>query len=102
MQRIMAPYKYSYCLVIAVFLFSFAIFGQQKTAMLADQTLRSNGRVNPSTLGLEMSIPLASYPGRGGMDVPITLQYSSKLWRMEFKGIDAPQTQGDCHKHYTP
>ena len=51
----------------------------------SDQTLRSNGRVNPSTLGLEIQVPLASYPGRGG-SVPISLSYSSKLWRMNVMG----------------
>ena len=46
---------------------------------------RSNPRVNPSTLGIEMSIPLAAYPGRGP-GTSISLSYSSKLWRMEHMG----------------
>jgi RHS repeat-associated protein len=60
-------------------------FGQdvQNTDNKADQVLRSTGRVNPSSLGMEMSIPLGNYPGRG-MSVPISLSYSSKLWRIEY------------------
>lgn len=49
----------------------------------ADQTLHSTGRVNPSTLAMEMQIPLGSYPGRG-LSLPINLSYSSKLWRMKY------------------
>jgi RHS repeat-associated protein len=69
-----------------LFLFS-TVFGQgaQYTENKADQTLRSSGRVNPSSLGMEIDIPLGSYPGRG-INVPISLSYSSKLWRMEYVG----------------
>lgn len=88
-------------LFIAI-LFSMAQASGAQTAMLADQTLRSNGRVNPSTLGLEMSIPLASYPGRAGMNVPIGLQYSSKVWRMEYRNTDSPLAANQCHMQYTP
>lgn len=59
------------------------VFGQQHTENKADQTLRGSGRVNPSTLGMEIDIPLGSYPGRG-INVPISLSYSSKVWRMEY------------------
>jgi RHS repeat-associated protein len=51
-------------------------FEQNKT----DQTLRSNNRVDPTSLGMNIQIPLGSYPGRGGLDMPITLNYSSKVW----------------------
>lgn len=60
-----------------------AVFGQQHTENKADQVLRGSGRVNTSTLGMELEIPLGSYPGRG-ITVPITLNYSSKLWRMNY------------------
>jgi len=52
----------------------------RQTENKADQTLRSNGRVNPSTLGMELSIPLGGYAGRAGSDKPLTLEYSSKVW----------------------
>ena len=61
------------------------LFGQdppQYTKNTADQTLRSNGRVNPSTLGLEIDIPLGGYPGRG-ISLPLSLSYSSKQWRLQ-------------------
>ncbi len=53
----------------------------------ADQTLRSTGRVNPSTHALEMGIPLGAYPGRS-INVPVSLSYSSKVWRMEYQGME--------------
>lgn len=61
-----------------------SVFGQSSnyTKDSADQRLRSNGRVNPSSLGLEIDIPLGAYPGRG-IDLPLGLSYSSKLWRFQ-------------------
>jgi RHS repeat-associated protein len=58
------------------------VFGGQQTENKADQTLHGSGRVNGSTLGMEFELPLGAYPGRG-ISVPITLSYSSKLWRFE-------------------
>ena len=49
----------------------------------ADQNLKSTARVNPSTLAMEFSLPLMTYPGRNGSGVPVGFSYSSKLWRME-------------------
>ncbi|MDQ5844385.1 MAG: hypothetical protein M3539_03735, partial [Acidobacteriota bacterium] len=54
----------------------------QHTENRADQALRSDRRVDPSTLGMSLSIPLGGYPGRAGTDLPITLNYSSKVWRL--------------------
>ena len=53
------------------------------TGGAADQNLKSLAHVNPSTLAMEMNIPLFSYPGRNGNSLPIGLSYSSKLWRMD-------------------
>src|SRR5918912_3276899 len=47
-----------------------------------DQALRSDFRVDPTTLGLGFQLTLSGYPGRGGTSMPVTLSYSSKLWRM--------------------
>ena len=68
------------------------LFGQviDHTDNNADQTLRSSGRVNPSTLGLEMSIPLGAYPGRG-INVPASINYSSKVWRQDFDHSEPKQ-----------
>ncbi|MDQ3801221.1 MAG: hypothetical protein M3384_17510, partial [Acidobacteriota bacterium] len=73
------------CLCLFLFLLSaVAAFGQttQDTNNSADQTLRSGGRVNPSSLGMEMDIPLGTYKGRG-TSLPLNLTYSSKLWRFD-------------------
>jgi RHS repeat-associated protein len=45
---------------------------------------RGEVKVNPSTLGMEIQIPLSNYPGRAGLNLPVTLSYSSKLWRFEY------------------
>ena len=65
------------------------IFAQsaQHTENNADQSLRSSGRVNPSSLGMEMSIPIGAYPGRG-ISIPVSISYSSKVWRMEYNGME--------------
>ena len=53
-----------------------------------DLGMRSSRKVNPSTRGMEIQIPLGHYPGRNGLDVPVTLSYSSKLWGVEFQGYN--------------
>lgn len=57
----------------------------QHTENRADQALRANSRVDPSTLGMSVSIPLASYPGRAGVNVPVTLNFNSKLWSIDYE-----------------
>ena len=49
----------------------------------ADQNLKSLAKVNPSTLAMEMNVPLFSYPGRNGNALTVGIIYSSKLWRMK-------------------
>jgi RHS repeat-associated protein len=56
----------------------------QYTQNKPDQALRSDLRVDPSTLGMSIAIPLGSYPGRAGNTLPITLNYSSKVWRINY------------------
>jgi RHS repeat-associated protein len=65
-------------------LLTIAAFGQdtQNTQNTVDQNMRSSGRVNPSTLGMEFDLPLGSYPGRG-ISMPLGINYSSKQWRFE-------------------
>lgn len=50
-----------------------------------DLNRRSSIEVDPSTLGLNISIPLEDYSGRG-IALPISLSYSSKLWRIGYNG----------------
>ena len=67
----------------------------QQTENKSDQILRSDVRVDPATHAMAIQIPLASYPGRAGANVPVTLYYSSKLWRLEFDDIyDPPSGKG--------
>ncbi len=56
---------------------------KKDTSNNADQNLKSIARVNPSTLAMEMSVPLMTYPGRNGNSLPIGFSYSSKIWRMQ-------------------
>ena len=56
----------------------------QYTQNTPDQTLRSDLKVDPSTLGLSIQVPIAGYPGRAGASLPITLYYSSKQWRLQY------------------
>jgi YD repeat-containing protein len=55
----------------------------QSTDDKADSNLKSSARVNPITRAMELTIPLANYPGRAGNSIPIALRYSSKVWDME-------------------
>lgn len=61
------------------------ISAQNITNNTPDQSLRGNFEVNPSTLGLEFSLTLGNYPGRGS-SLPVTLNYSSKMWRVIYLG----------------
>jgi hypothetical protein len=56
----------------------------QYTQNTPDQTLRSDMKVDPSTLGLSIQVPIAGYPGRAGAGLPIMLYYSSKQWRLQY------------------
>ncbi|MEZ5425871.1 MAG: RHS repeat-associated core domain-containing protein [Pyrinomonadaceae bacterium] len=64
-----------------------------------DQVLRGNGRVNPSTLGMELDISLGNYPGRG-IDVPVTISYSSKVWRLNFLNSEPLNSGSSCYSLY--
>lgn len=73
------------CASIAVFVLIGLVhvdLGQSinQTQNKADQTFRSKARVNPSTLGMEFSIPISSYAGRAGHGKSFSLDYSSKVW----------------------
>ncbi len=71
--------------IFVIWIITTVVFGQQHTENKADQVLRGSGRVNASTLGMEIDIPLGAYSGRG-INVPINLSYSSKVWRAEYTG----------------
>ena len=49
-----------------------------------DQALKSEARVDPSTLGMGLQVPLGGMPGRAGTGLPVGLSYSSKVWRIAY------------------
>ena len=52
-----------------------------------DLGLRSTRTVNPITRAVELEIPLGHYRGRG-IDLPVTLSYSSKVWQVSYQGYN--------------
>lgn len=90
------------CILILLCAAAAHVAANEENKNSADINLRSTGRVNPSTLGMEMDIPLGSYPGRG-ISLPIGLSYSSKLWRLKYLG-EHPAPGGNwssCKSNYT-
>jgi RHS repeat-associated protein len=75
---------------------SSSLFAQniQYTENKPDLGLRSDVRVDPSTLGMSFTIPLASYPGRAGHGLPVAITYNSKALRLAFQGVDWTQITG--------
>ena len=84
------------------------VFGQnvKYTQGNADSALQSSLEVNPSTLGMSIQVPLASYPGRGG-GLPVVLRYSSKQWRIGFSDtfrqgtVTKTRTEGNWSENST-
>ncbi|MGQ0540466.1 MAG: hypothetical protein ACT4O9_01290 [Blastocatellia bacterium] len=76
-------------IVITLYFLNILVFAQNVafTEGKADKNLKSPARVNPATRALEMTIPLAGFPGRSGNSIPASISYSSKVWRMEADGI---------------
>jgi RHS repeat-associated protein len=74
-------------LVLLSFLcFSASIVTSQtkyNTSNSPDKTLKSSARVNPSTLAMELTVPITSYPGRAGNSLPINFSYNSKVWEVK-------------------
>lgn len=67
----------------------------QNAQNTVDYKLRTEAHVDPVTLALQLQIPLGNYPGRGGANVPVTLYYSSKLWRMSHHDTTGGINGGD-------
>jgi RHS repeat-associated protein len=57
-----------------------------------DRALKSNARVNPMSRAMELSIPIGGYQGRAGNGLPLTFNYSSKVWQIDF--LSTWQTNG--------
>ena len=56
-----------------------------------DSRMRTSMHVDPTSGALQFQIPLGNYPGRAGAGLPVVLNYSSKLWRLDHVG-----TTGGC------
>ncbi|HEV7642794.1 MAG TPA: RHS repeat-associated core domain-containing protein [Pyrinomonadaceae bacterium] len=80
-------------LTLFVVFSSIAAQNTQTTENKADQTLKSTVRVNPVTRAMELSIPIANYPGRAGNSKPFVLNYSSKIWNMKLINTRSQTTQ---------
>jgi RHS repeat-associated protein len=56
----------------------------QNPQSAVDNTMRSNLHVDQSTGAMQLQIPLGIYRGRGQASLPISLNYSSKLWSIKY------------------
>jgi hypothetical protein len=63
----------------------------QYTNRAVDLGLRGNLTVNPSTRAVEIQIPFGSYAGRAGVNVPISISYSSKVHRIKYEAYNPGQ-----------
>lgn len=70
--------------VVRVLVFLCALTSASSVA-LAQNIQYSQGSVG-SSLNNTLQIPLKSYTGRGGASLPITLYYSSDVWRIKYRG----------------
>ncbi|MEZ5306288.1 MAG: RHS repeat-associated core domain-containing protein [Pyrinomonadaceae bacterium] len=92
----------SLLLFSALFLLPIVLDAQIHNENSRDSVLRGTGRVNETTLGMEISINLGSYPGRG-IEVPVTIQYSSKVWRIDYvNSQSAVNNPNSCIKLNSP
>jgi hypothetical protein len=69
----------------------------QYTKNTPDQTMRSDARVDPASHALSIQIPLAAYPGRAGLTLPISITYSSKFRHLEWDGEWDPPHGGSYY-----
>ena len=71
---------------VCIVVFCFPILAQniQNPQSSVDNLIRSNVKVDLSTGAMQLQIPLGQYPGRGEATLPVTLNYSSKVWNIKF------------------
>jgi RHS repeat-associated protein len=56
-----------------------------------DSRMRTDLRVDPVSHALQFQISLGQYPGRAGASLPVTLNYSSKLWQIKYANTEKCQ-----------
>ena len=62
----------------------------QYTKTSPDQLLRGDARIDPATHALSIQIPLGVYAGRAGVNLPVSITYSSRFRHLEFDGDFQP------------
>jgi RHS repeat-associated protein len=62
----------------------------QYTKNIPDQTVRSDARIDPASHALSIQIPLGQYAGRAGLNLPVSITYSSKFRHLELDGDFQP------------
>jgi hypothetical protein len=77
-------------LLILAFTFSLSAQTVRNTDFNPDKSLKSNARVNPSTLAMELSVPIAGFPGRAGASRGLVFNYTSKVWGTKSYLVPAP------------
>jgi len=55
-----------------------------------DLALRHDFSVDPVSLSLNLQLTLGSYSQRGGSPLPVSMRYSSKLWRLDYVDFKPP------------
>lgn len=87
-QRIATLAKLLVVFALAVLSVPMSVMSQgvQYTANKMENTRRASVRVDPLTLAMNLTIPITEYPQRGGGSLPITYNYSSRVWRIESQG----------------
>lgn len=56
----------------------------QNPQSAVDNLMRRNLKVDETTGAMQLQIPLGEYRGRAGVNLPITLNYSSKVWNIKY------------------
>ena len=74
----------------------------QNTQNAIDSAKRGEAHIDPTTLALQLHIPLGTYTGRGGTSLPIVLDYSSKLWRTDYwkYGLNGKGVSGESAEQF--
>jgi hypothetical protein len=81
----------------------------QNTEGNTHSSISINSEIGPSSLGLSLRLMLTNYPARKGMDMPVILQYPSKVWQIQYTGayerfdmpgVESTVTEGDMFTQF--